>query len=76
MTQQRHRVSFLETCLSTAIGYGVALATNMVVLPLFGFPVSFPAANGIAVIFTAISILRGFLVRRLFVYLHDREILR
>lgn len=65
MTQTRVG-SIVETIAGTAIGYGVAVVANVLVLPAFGYPVTFAEANGIAVIFTIISVIRGYVVRRLF----------
>ena len=59
-------MSAVEALTSTAIGYGVAVATNAVVLPAFGFPVSVGQSFVIGAIFTAVSLARGYLVRRLF----------
>lgn len=61
-------MSALETLASTIIGYSVATAANFYILPLFGLPVTLKAASWIGVIFTGISLVRGYLVRRLFVY--------
>lgn len=58
--------SLTETVTGTAIGYGVAVASNLLVLPLFGFEPTLHAASAIAVVFTGISLVRGYLVRRLF----------
>lgn len=67
---QTTRQSAIESAASTAIGFCIAYVTSLYVLPLFGFPVS-PGQNFlITVIFTAISFLRGLLVRRLFNRLH------
>lgn len=71
MSQSR-RMSAMETCLSTAIGYAVAMATQAVVFPLFGIHASASAQFEIALIFTGVSILRGYAVRRFFVFLHGR----
>lgn len=64
--RQSRRMSAVEALTSTAIGYGVAVATNAVVLPAFGFPVSVGQSFVIGAIFTAVSLARGYLVRRLF----------
>ncbi len=58
--------AFVEAWANVAIGYGVNFAANLVVLPLFGFAVSVTDALGIGVVFTVISVLRSYLVRRFF----------
>lgn len=65
MTQSR-KMSLAETLTSTAIGYAVATALTFTVLPLFGYHVTVSDSLGISAIFTAVSILRGYLVRRMF----------
>ncbi len=62
--------SFAESCLNVAIGYGIALASQLLLFPLFG--INIPLASNIAIgaIFTVISIARSYAVRRLFNRLH------
>lgn len=63
---QSRRMSMAEAVASTAIGYAVALATQLAVFPLFGLAVSLADNLAIGAIFTAVSIARGYAVRRLF----------
>lgn len=58
--------SFLEALTNTFIGYWIAVLANHLVLPLFGYTPSFAESNGIAAIFTLISIARSYILRRLF----------
>jgi hypothetical protein len=64
--RQSRRMSLAESALSTLIGFGVAFCVQVLVLPLFG--VYLPPADhtAIAAIFTAVSVVRGYFVRRLF----------
>lgn len=66
--------SFVETCVSTAIGFVVAYIATAIVLPAFGYPVSHADNAWITTIFTAISVVRGMAVRRLFNWWHHREV--
>jgi hypothetical protein len=66
-------MSFVETALSTVIGLVVALTTQIIVFPLFGFHPSISENIAITAIFTVVSIARQFLVRRLFEALHIRR---
>ena len=70
MSQSR-RGSLIESLASTAIGYVVAIGAQAVVLPWFG--VDLPASDhaAIAAIFTAISIARGYCVRRAFNFFYN-----
>jgi len=63
---QSRKGSLIEALANTAIGWGINLSANLVVLPLFGFPVTVTQAIGIGVIFTVISVVRSYGVRRLF----------
>lgn len=71
---QSKKMSMIETLASTFIGYSVATVANYYILPLFGAPVSLSAASWIGVIFTGISLVRGYLVRRLFNWIHVKQI--
>lgn len=73
--QKKHH-SLLEVCLSTAIGFVISFAANLVIMPVvFGFHPS-ATENLIATIFfTVISVVRGYYVRRLFNTLHTKGIL-
>jgi len=63
---QTRSMSLLEALTGTAIGFGVALLTQLAVFPLFGLPVTLGSNLAIAAIFTAVSVARSYLVRRLF----------
>ena len=63
---QSKKMSLLETCASTAIGYAVAILAQVLVFPLFGLTVSLSQNLAIGAIFTVVSIVRGYCVRRLF----------
>jgi hypothetical protein len=58
--------SLIESVANVAIGFGVALATQIAVFPLFGIHVRLSDQLGIAAIFTVVSIARSYMVRRLF----------
>ena len=63
--------SFIESLCNVVIGYIVALTTQMVVFPWFGITVSLDKNVAIGLIFTVVSIIRSYLLRRLFnCYIH------
>jgi hypothetical protein len=64
--KQSHLMSLVEATANVAVGYGVAVATQLVVFPWFGLPARLHDALAIGAIFTVVSILRSFLLRRLF----------
>lgn len=55
-----------ETCLSVLIGFAVSLIITAWLLPSYGHPVSWMDNCQITTIYTAASIIRGYLVRRAF----------
>lgn len=64
--KQSRLMSLIEAIANVAVGYGVAVVTQMVVFPWFGLPARLDDALAIGAIFTVVSILRSFLLRRLF----------
>ena len=61
---QRKLHSLLESILNVAIGYGVALISQIAVFPLFGIHVPLRSNLGIGACFTVISIARSYCIRR------------
>lgn len=73
--KQTKRASFIEALLNVAIGYGVALASQIIVFPWFGIHIGIPENIVIGLVFTGISIVRSFDVRRLFEQLRVKGVL-
>lgn len=65
MTQTRTH-SAIESVANVAIGYLVALATQLVVFPWFGMAVKLSDNLAISAIFTVVSLVRSYALRRLF----------
>ena len=63
---QSKKMSLIETVLSVLIGYIVALLSQIVVFPLFDIKVSLIDNLLMGLLFTVISIIRGYYIRRLF----------
>ena len=63
---QSKRMSFAEACTNIAIGYLISVATNFVVLPLFGYRTSILESFQIGAVFSAVSIVRSYTLRRIF----------
>lgn len=76
MAKQTRRASLIESVSNTAIGFGVALASQMIVFPWFGINIPFSSNVLITVIFTGVSIARGFILRRAFEALRLRGVLQ
>jgi hypothetical protein len=62
--------SFVESCINVAIGYGVALMAQIVVFPIFDINISMSSNLAIGAIFTFVSIVRSYAVRRVFNHIH------
>ena len=60
------RRAALEAVAGTAVGLGVAFAMNVAVFRAMGLPVSLGESGWIAALFTAVSLARGYVVRRTF----------
>lgn len=63
---QSRKLSAIEAAFSTFIGLAVAYITQISVFPLFGIHVEQETHLTLVAIFTSVSIVRGYLVRRLF----------
>jgi hypothetical protein len=59
-------MSRIEAVANVVVAYGVAVVTQLVVFPWFGLPARLDDALAIGGIFTTVSILRRFVLRRLF----------
>jgi hypothetical protein len=65
MTQTRLG-SLIEACVNVAIGLAISLVANALVFPLFGFHPTLGENVWISVIYTVISLVRSYLLRRFF----------
>ena len=64
MQQQTRWQSFKESCWNILIGYTVNLLANLWIFPLFGFHISIWQNLQMGVIYTVISIVRSYAIRR------------
>lgn len=69
--RQSRRMSLVEAISNTAVGYCVAVLTQIIVFPLVGIAATFHLNLFIAAIFTLVSLVRNYLWRRLFVWMHS-----
>ena len=65
MTQSK-RHSLIEALINVLIGYGINMAANFLIFPLFGWHISLRDNLVLGVFYTAISIARSYCVRRYF----------
>ena len=63
---QSKKQSLIETLTSVFVGWLIGVILNMLVLPLFDYNVSLTDGVLISIIFTAVSVVRSYVVRRFF----------
>ena len=63
---QTRRSSFIEALVNVLIGYSISFTANALVLPHFGFDITVAQNLQIGLIFTVISIVRSYAIRRWF----------
>jgi hypothetical protein len=63
---QSRKRSLTESIVNTAVGFLISLLIQMIIYPAFGIPVTFAENIAITAIFTIVSILRGYFIRRIF----------
>lgn len=71
--KQSRLMSFVESAVNIAVGLGVAMLGNAIILPMVGFDVSLTQNAIVAGFMTVLSLVRSFGLRRLFEALHIRH---
>lgn len=71
--KQSRLMSMVESLANVLVGYVVAVVTQMAVFPLFGLAVTVTENLLIGLIFTAVSIVRSYVLRRSFEALRVRQ---
>nr|CAM75764.1 conserved hypothetical protein, membrane [Magnetospirillum gryphiswaldense MSR-1] len=59
-------MSMVEAAANVVIGYGIAIATQMAVFPIFGIRISIADDLLIGLVFTIVSLIRSYMLRRVF----------
>lgn len=62
---QSHTVSLVESVANVVVGYGVAVATQILIFPTFGLHTTLAQNLKTGAVFTVVSIARSFALRRL-----------
>ena len=65
-------MSLVEAITNVVVGYGIAVATQLVVFAWFGLPARVSDALAIGAVFTGLSLARGYVLRRVFEALRVR----
>lgn len=58
--------SFIEAWVNILIGFGINFVANLLILPLFGFTPTLTENFQIGLLFTAVSLVRSYVIRRWF----------
>ena len=63
---QTKKWSMIESVTSVGIGLVIGVILNMLVLPLFDYNITVTDSLLVSLIFTVVSVVRGYLIRRFF----------
>lgn len=66
MTVQSRRMSLIEAVTNVAVGYALAVATQIVAFPWFGLHPSLGENLALGAVFVGISLVRSYALRRFF----------
>ena len=64
--KQSRLMSMVEAITNVIVGYGVAVVTQILIFPIFGLHATLAQNLQMGLLFTGVSIIRSFLLRRLF----------
>lgn len=70
---QSKKASFYESLANTLSGFILSIFVGYFVFPLFGMPQSLMSTVWITAVFTVVSIMRNYVIRRVFNFLHVKE---
>ena len=63
---QTKRQSLIESLTSTTIGIIIGIVLNLTILPLFDYNITVIDSLWVSLIFTVVSVIRGYVIRRWF----------
>lgn len=64
--KQSRLMSLIEAVANVVVGYGVAVATQILIFPVFGLHTTMAQNLKMGAVFTVVSIARSYILRRLF----------
>lgn len=71
-SRQGRRMSFIEAIIGTIVGFLVTLIAQLIIFPAYGVHTSLETNLRIVGWFTLLSIVRGYVMRRFFEWVHMR----
>ena len=63
---QSKRESMIETLTSVFVGWLIGVILNLTILPLFDYNITVVDSLWVSLIFTVVSVVRGYIIRRWF----------
>lgn len=66
MIQQSRMGSFVEAMANVVVGFAINYLANLLILPMFGFHISLAANFWMGCIYTLVSVVRSYAIRRWF----------
>lgn len=63
---QSKKDSLIESLTSTTIGWLIGVILNLTILPLFDYNITVIDSLWVSLIFTVVSVIRGYVIRRWF----------
>ncbi|PKP79166.1 MAG: hypothetical protein CVT81_00310 [Alphaproteobacteria bacterium HGW-Alphaproteobacteria-3] len=72
--KQTRLMSLVESLANVIVGYGVAVVTQLLIFPIFGLHTTLAQNLTIGAIFTIVSIVRSFALRRVFEAIRMRSV--
>ena len=64
--RQSRLMSLVEAVANVVVGYGVAVVVQIILVPVFGLEVTVRQNLVMGLVFTAVSVVRSYLLRRIF----------
>ncbi len=63
---QTKKQSFIETLTSVFVGWLIGVILNLTILPFFDYNITVVDSLWVSLIFTVVSVVRGYVIRRFF----------
>ena len=73
MQPQSRKMSMMEAVTNVVLGYALAVLTQMATFPLFGLKLTLQDNMMLGALFTVVSVLRSYTLRRFFERLRIRD---
>ena len=69
---QLKRHSFIEAWVNIIVGYTINILANFVIFPIWGWSITLKQNIEIGIVYTVISLIRSYCLRRAFTHLTER----